>query len=63
MVIVVIFLFKEKKSISSKPIIKPLSFLLDYVYGVYLKNLIEMNPKKYLSKEMCTIFQLIIMSY
>ena len=50
MVIVVIFLFKEKKSISSKPIIKPLSFLLDYVYGVYLKNLIEMNPKKYLSK-------------
>ena len=61
MVIVVIFLFKEKKSISSKPIIKPLSFLLDYVYGVYLKNLIEMNPKK--SKEMCTIFQLIIMSY
>ena len=47
----------RKKSISSKPIIKMYTCLLNIFWEVDLKNLVKMNLKKYLLKEMCAIFQ------
>ena len=58
MVIIVICLLMEKKSLNLKLTIKMLTFQLNFVSEVYLIDLVLLSLDKYLYMEMCMIFQL-----
>ena len=56
-----ICLLMEKIYVSLKLIIKGQTFAFNFVWEVYLKNVILMNLKKYLFKELFIVFQTITM--
>ena len=55
MLIIVICLLMEKKSLNLKLIIKMSTFQLNFVLEEYLMDLVLLNLEKYLSIEMCMI--------
>ena len=60
MLITVICLLMKKLKLSLKQIFKKSTFLLNFVSKAYLKNLILVNLKKYLLKELNIVFQFIL---
>ena len=57
MLIIVICLLMEKKSLYLKPAIKTLTFQQNFVSEVYLMDLVLLSLEKYLQMENCMIFQ------
>ena len=57
MVIIVIYLLTEKKSINLKQIIGPSTFQFNFVVEKYLMDSVLLSLEKYLEKKIFTIFQ------
>ena len=57
MVVILIYLLTEKKSLNLKLTIKMLIFQLNFVSEVYLMDLVVLSLEKYLLMEMCMLFQ------
>ena len=57
MLIIVIYLLMENKSLSLKLTIKMLTFQLNFDSEVYLMDLVLKNLEKNFKMEMCMIFQ------
>ena len=57
MLIIVICLLMEKKSLNLKPAIKMLTFQQNFIWEVYLMDLVLLSLEKYLQMENFMIFQ------